>query len=453
MLTGNNSFVDRTINVNTFRTIDGISEAELGAIQETNLARGVYLRLINYQELIHRISVEPVFLNDLDTETKAGKERLVSLTRSNYEGDSLSIIPSCECGELRGERKKGRCCKICQTNVVSAAEKPIESNVWIRPPKDIDSLMNPMAWTILADAFTSSGLNILEWICDDKYQPPESQMFIIDRLRELGIGVTSQDRGWNYFCRNFDLIIDILISHKFCRKTNKDHRDSVFQFYRENRELFFTPYLPIPNKIAFVTEKTPVGIYADSGMKSAQDAIQTITSIDESEGGTNLRSRENKTCRTIMQLAAYYDHHCRTVIGKKEGWFRKHVFGTRVPYAGRTVITSLACRHHYDELHIPWTYAVSLFRIHLTNKLFRLGYSPKQTNTLIIQAANQWSPLFADLFKELIAEAPGLGIACILHRNPTLARGSAQHFYITKVKDNVDINSISMSTLTLKAPN
>jgi hypothetical protein len=389
----------------------------MGAIRTTNMERGVYLKLIDYNQLIHQLTVEPVFLNDLDTSSKEGREHLTNLVRSNYDGDSLSIIPSCECGAMTGERRKGRRCPECNTVVVSVAEKPIESNVWIRTPIGVDTLMNPMAWTILADAFTSSGLNILEWICDTQYQPPESQMFVIERLREYGIGDTFADRGWNYFCNNFDLIIDILISQKFCRKTNRDYRDAVFTFYRENRDKFFTPFLPIPNKIAFVTEKTAVGTYADNGMKSAQDAIQTIVSIDETEGGTTQRSKENKAFRAVMQLAAYYDHHCRTVIGKKEGWFRKHVFGTRVPYAGRAVITSLSEHHDYDELHIPWTFAVSIFRVHLTNKLFRLGFTPREANRKIIRAANVWDPLIAELFKQLIAEAPLSKIPVLFHRN------------------------------------
>ncbi|WNV49643.1 hypothetical protein [Pseudomonas phage ANB1] len=36
---------------------------------------------------------------------------------------------------------------------------------------------------------------------------------------------------------------------------------------------------------------------------------------------------------------------------------------------------------------------------------------------------------------------------------PTLQRGSTQQFFITKVKDDINDNSISMSVLCLKAPN
>ena len=40
-----------------------------------------------------------------------------------------------------------------------------------------------------------------------------------------------------------------------------------------------------------------------------------------------------------------------------------------------------------------------------------------------------------------------------MNAKPTLTRGSAQHFYITKVKDDVRNNAISVSVLVLKTMN
>jgi hypothetical protein len=46
-----------------------------------------------------------------------------------------------------------------------------------------------------------------------------------------------------------------------------------------------------------------------------------------------------------------------------------------------------------------------------------------------------------------------MGIPCLLQRNPSLVRGSAQQFYITHVKPDPSINTISISVLCLAAPN
>lgn len=287
--------------------------------------------------------------------------------------------------------------------------------MWIRAPKGVHTLMNPMAWTIIDDAFTSTGLSILQWICLPHYVPPASQLGIIDRLKACGI-----QRGWNYFCSHFDEIMSILFAERFMRKTGsngKEYQAAVWAFIQQYRHLLFTKVLPIPNKIALVTEKTPVGTYADARMASAIDAALSIASLDENDEGTSQQVRENRAIQAVIQLAEYYQNHWKNVIGKKEGWFRKHVFGTRIPYSGRTVITSLSCRHDYDELHIPWTFAIALLRVHITNKLLRRGFDPNAANSFIVSCAHRYDELMDTILKELIAEGPGGSLYCIFHRN------------------------------------
>jgi hypothetical protein len=407
---------------------------------------GIYLQTADMDKVIGRLGVVPIFLNDLDATTEAGRQHITNLTRTSYDGETLDILPQCDYGCTSGARYLHSRCKHCGTIVTTPTERPIESTVWIRPPRGVKALMVPNVWTMLRGAFGPKDFSILEWICVPNYVVPPHRSGIAERLKSLGVR-----RGWNYFHDNFDWIMQTLIDNKF--SPTKQVRENTVQFLRENRHLIFTKYLPIPNKIAFITEKTPLGVYADGGMVSGQDAINTITSVDESEGGDSQLVKENKTVKTIIQLAAYYDRQTKFVLGKKEGWFRKQVFGTRVGYGGRAVITSLSGDHKYDELHLPWTFSIAMLKVHITSKLLARGWTPIEIEEYLIKKARTYDPFLDSIFDELIKESPFGGLPVTLQRNPTLHRGSIQMFRVTHIKKDPLINTISMSVLCLKAPN
>lgn len=408
---------------------------------------GVYLEFVDFQEEILKID-NPIFLNDLKCVTKEDREKLNSLIRTNFDGDSISITPSCVCGETNA----GRYCPVCRQPVLPPSERPIVPNIWFRAPKDVKALMNPQMWSILRDTFTHNDYCILDWITKSTDVPPVRKHGEIAKLKSLGI-----QRGYNYFVENFDYILTVLFEGGFYHGTNV-HRNWVEMLIRENRHLLFCDYLPIPHKLAFVTEKTAIATYADFSMTGAYNAAITIAEIDEEEGGTSLTVRQNWTVGAINDLSSYYKEQQRVTIGKKEGANRKHIFGTRGNYGGRAVISSLSCIHRYDELHIPWSYAVAMLKVHLLAKLGKLGYDPTSALKYLHKNSKRFDPLLDSIFKELIEEAKDdelgiAGIPCIFQRNPSLARGSAQAFFITKVKDDVHDNTISMSVLVLKAPN
>lgn len=54
-----------------------------------------------------------------------------------------------QCGALRGARRTGRICSDCGTVVVLAAERPIESGLWMRKPEQIAGFVNPQAWLMM----------------------------------------------------------------------------------------------------------------------------------------------------------------------------------------------------------------------------------------------------------------------------------------------------------------
>jgi hypothetical protein len=76
--------------------------------------------------------------------------------------------------------------------------------------------------------------------------------------------------------------------------------------------------------------------------------------------------------------------------------------------------------------------SVMLFRTHLSAKLQRRGFTPRESNSFLNEHTLQYSPLMDELFCELISESPFGGIPIILQRNPTLVRLSARNRVVTR---------------------
>jgi hypothetical protein len=294
----------------------------------------------------------------------------------------------------------------------------------------------------------------------------------MEQVQELNI-----PRGYNNFVEHFDEIVDALFDLKGFRSTGakmvsggfldrlwtkvgnliarvlnmkpKKEIDPLHLLIKTQRDCVFSQYLPLPNRALLVIEETNVGTYVDPIVTGAVDAIRTIVGIDSPLSSFSVRTKENRTVKALAQIAEFNDELARTTLAKKEGIFRKHVFGTRSHFSFRGVISSLTDTHEYDEIHIPWGIGVSLLELHLMGKLLRRGYTPNEARAFLYEHAQKYHPLLDELFQLLISECPYKGLPVVFQRNPSLERGSAQAMFITKVKTDVEIPTVSLSILSV----
>ena len=148
-----------------------------------------------------------------------------------------------------------------------------------------------------------------------------------------------------------------------------------------------------------------------------------------------------------------YNKYFEDYLVRKEGIFRKHVYGARSHFTFRFVIVSVPGPHKKDEIHVPWVAGPTAFRPHLLNKLTRRGYTYKEANKILYRSVKKYDPLIAELLQELIDESPYRGIPAIINRNPSLKQGSTQLVYITKFKDKPDEFTLDLSQLVVKLGN
>lgn len=411
----------------------------------TAIDNGVYLSLVDFNRLFESVSDRAIIVNDFNMRSKEDKDRLNRLLYTEYDNDTLDPCPTCECGETKGNFNESLVCHTCNTVVMPVTEKPIESTLWIRAPDGIHGFITPIAWTILNEVFK----NIPRWLCDStfKYKPNKDVAPILEHFKSIG-----WKRTINHLYENFDYVLDVLLSHKKLMKNNIEHQWTC-KFVAENKHLFFCKYLPIPHRSVFITEKTSMGTFVDAIIRSAIDAVRTITSIDGGILPSTIRVKENRTVQVMVQLSTYYDEYLKNNIGRKPGLLRRQIFGSRLDFTARAVISSISGPHDYDEMHLPWGLSVLLLKTHLMNKLLRLGYNPATAEEFLMKHVRVYHPLLDELFKELIAESPGGALRGVLQRNPSLTLQSALNLRGTMIKTDPRVTTISLSVLVLKGPN
>lgn len=412
--------------------------------------------LINFDKVFAQLKTQPIIINDVMESSEEEKDSLKQLIYTRFNSDLLSNLPSCECGSsatgqglgITGEYNMGVMCNNCGTVVKSTIEQTIEPILWMRAPKGVHKLINPIIWTMLNNRFSKSGFKVIQWICDTTYRPTAKIPLAIDAIQRAGI-----QRGYNYFIENYDFIMNTLFEMKDFSLLKKGNRDYLRELLNNNRDCIFSSYLPLPNKSLLIIEESDKGTYVDPIVVGAINAIQTIASIDSSMSQHSIKTKENRTIRTIVEFAEFNDNYTRNGLAEKAGIFRKHVFGSRSHFAFRAVISSITDKHLYNEIHIPWGVATSVFRYHVMNKLFKMGYSINSAISFLNEHAKKYSKLLDDIFIELIANSPDGGIPCTLGRNPSLARGSLQLVKITKIKTDVTIPTVSISILVVRSLN
>jgi hypothetical protein len=418
---------------------------------------GAYFGVANYDDVFADIPADRrILINNLESESEEQREQLNDLIYSKHEGNVMSVVPRCKCGELEAAHHLGTICEVCGT-VVKEVTEDIEPIMWLSTPVGLRKMIHPLFLAILRNELKQSHFDILHWMCDTRYVEPNTRPEVVVALEEF---MRSHNifRTYNSFVDNYDQLISFVRSYKRKKGQDEDLEDFMGQF----KDLLFVNHIPLPNRSILILESTPLGGFSDPTTPMAVDAIRMLIGIDKKyvvSANSNkvtqaLRHKQDRFIRGMIKLADYYEKYAKTNVFPKRGIIRKHELGSRVPFCGRAVVSSNTDVHDYRCIQIPWGVGVTVFRYHLMNKLRKLGYTYRERNAMLNRYALEYSELIDSLFKELISECKnGIGVPVSFHRNPTLERGSAQLVYIDQVIPDVDINTIIMSILIVRGFN
>lgn len=421
---------------------------------------GTFLQVADYDRDFSAMKKQALVINDMPEFTEEDRDRITKAIFSKFATDLLSNIPSCDCGHVTREYNYGVFCTKCFTVVKDQLDEDLEAMTWIRAPSGVKGLVIPLVWTMLTQRFTWSGVNYIQYYSDVYYKPPKHQLAKHEHyLRGLPV-----KRGLNSFIDNFDKIIEYLFSLPPFRSTRgkgKVGRDFLKLFLSLNRNKIFPKHIPVPHRSLLVVEDSRDGgasVYMDDLTPKAIDAARCMAGIDTAtrtgEITTNIHLRESRAVRCVSSYASFHYDVCTKRMAKKEGYLRKQAFATRGHFTFRTVVSSITKPHHYRQIEIPWGVGVSLFSIHLQNKLFKLGFTPNEAHEFLNTHAAKYHPLLDELFKQLIRESGHpLGISATVNRNPSLKRGSIQSVYIGTIKPPGGDNTTGLSILIIRRMN
>lgn len=398
----------------------------------------------------------PILINDAKYVTKEDRQAFSSILMSMYSHDVLSNVPTCACGKMEKGWRLGDRCKKCETLVEYPSEGDLDFRTWMRTPAGVNGFIIPIVWVQLTKLLNPTGYNLLHYLVTSGGTTP-TNVNQITQKRLKYLESIKFPRGWNNFIANFDWFIDILPD--LCKiNSTKRMKDAVkyAAYLRTVRDRVFPQYMPVPIQAMLVLDQIAHGGgFADKeSIAGAIVAAKTIADVERDRvKPLSMAQKEQKMLSITTNLVDYYVTTIKTTFCSKKGWIRGCIWRTKYPWSGRAVIKSLTGPHDDREIHIPWTMGVEIFKWHIFNKLYRRGYTYEQCNLILTRAVNVHSKLVSSILKELISEARFLGPACAFQRNPSLSRLSAQLFYITEVKDNLNDKTISMSALKCVGPN
>lgn len=413
----------------------------------------VKFELTSFDKLYHGLSNEKVVINKIDIFIEENKEVLDSYMMRNYDTDNISTIPSCQCGELKGNYYLNTVCSRCNSRVSASVEDNISFLLWSKQVEGVEKYISPYLLSVLLDRYkiTRPPTAIVEYLILPpnkltKRQPKQN----LHRLEKLDMLLASLGipKGYNSFVANFYTIIPILEAEFV--KGPKEESEEFVQWLIDNQANIFSEYLPYPNNIMFVMDSNPLGRFIDREVINPINTIRRMTGIDLQTRSNNIK--QQRVAKSLVELSKFYHNYMKSKIFPKPGLIRQHVSSTRSHFTARGVITSIPGPHQYDEIHLPWSMSVTLFRPHVLSGLYKRGYGYNQAIAFMMEHNRTYHPLMDEIFNDII-KASGSGVRVMFNRNPGLHRGSIQTVRVTKVKTDRDDNTISMSYLIAKSFN
>jgi len=409
----------------------------------------VYQKLKNLDSYYKECTGDKIILNDVKYFSLEEREKINNALMTVYDSSSISMVPSCDCGLRKGGYLLGRVCSACSTTVRDIGDKT-DPLLWLHALDDMPNFISPHFWIMMKNVM-GKRIDGMRWLSDTSYNPPVG---VFDFLIAMKNSIPGFERSYPYLVNNIETILIYMQNHSAFKIPNKKLLlDGIIDLYRRDKKIIFSYHLPIVNKKLFVMENTSKGKYTSLGIADVMDTVlQFVRTVNDPK--LTLNKRSNAMARIISDLANLYQYYYKEYLSRKPGVYRKHIYGGRSHFTFRAVITSIPGPHHYDEVHVPWSIGVTVFRPHLLNLLIKEGLTPKKASRLLFNAVNNYDPLIEKVLNLLITNSKTPGrIPLIVQRNPSLLIGSAQKLNITRFKTDITDLTLSISILITAAMN
>ncbi|QDH47039.1 putative RNA polymerase beta prime subunit [Aeromonas phage LAh10] len=413
----------------------------------------IYPHFENYDQRHDNCTTLPIYLNDHDFRIEEDRERIVQALRTEYEGNTFDTVAVCSpsCGKYRGNMylNSGIVCDVCGETPSRPLSEQIETKVWLRTPPRVSGFLSPAIYEVFLSKLKTKTpkINFVQYWMDEGYrrdkrfrdpvgETPAYKMAQKLNAFSSAIGI---DFGYNNFIDNIDTIINAAVTQDFMGilDLNEVQRDHCTRFWAKYKGFAVSNFLPLPNKIATVIESDQRDRYVN---KEKTDLEKIFFTIADMYHEMDHRSVQNEVLfgKNYFEMQAVMLKVMKEILFKKKGMFRYHAGAGKLPFTGRSIITgeSGVCRS--DTVVVPWLYGITCLNHHLTNWLYRRGYTPKAVKRIIRESANFRHPVIEEFFDWV--ENNRYAVATV-GRNPSIQFLSSRTFFI---KFNRDIEDKSI---------
>jgi len=342
---------------------------------------------------------------------------------------------SCTCGNLFGEYNLGLKCNDCDSEVIRK-DSIINKMGWIYF-KDY-KLINPFFFPFIAKYIGKLKLNKIlkkEIMLDlngnilEDFQEEEKNPFV-NKYKNLGV---------TEFINNFDAIME---------EVEKED-ENLKNFLLVNRDKLFINKFPI-----FSHRLRPAVFFKDTIIF---DKINTLFTqiITSNEGLQKLcldknEMSVNEFVNEIQRLLNCVYIFIIDIISGKNGLIRSNILGSRLNFSSRCVIIPLPSETRMDEIHLPYVCMLELLKVHIINALTKIkGITLIEAQKKIIYATSKFDREIYEIMNDLMLNTEG-GLTVCINRNPTINIGSILQCRVTKIKDNINDYTMSISNNILK---
>lgn len=475
--------------------------------------------ILNHDKLYHDTPGTKVLINDLvfGNMQNLSDDAILKSVMTIYNKNIFSTVPKCGCDEggLEGAFYEGLVCENCGC-VVSKPYESVKSETWLRSVF-VDGVeikfMNPIFYYELSKILSKKRkgfktFNFLDYLLDTTVTIPDPfRKTDIDAVVEALIGeVLDGEHGYIPFTNKLRECLEFLANCSMLPLANRKKAEStlimlddVEQEVRNTppgtipRTGIFSTYTPILSNKFFVMEESAKGKFTNLKASMSLSIVKNwINLCKDIKLSNKLKTRPitlqrvgNTVAKIAKDASQLFIDIFNEDICKKPGIARKQVYGFKVGFSFRGVITSrptnkkvisliengvpvertikkqdikdyneyLASDDPIDGIDVPWKAAVAGFEVHIINKLLKRGYSLKDIRRRTDDALVKYDSLIHEILLEILSEAPDGKMPIIGIRNPTLLRGSLMLMHIRSIKTNIIDYTFGISALVVKVFN
>lgn len=399
----------------------------------------------------------PIYLNDFDFNIEEDRERIIELLRTEYEGNNFDTVASCNCGKYRSNIYEGTgfSCEECGHPVIKPLGNEIETKVWLKRPAYVSGFISPSMYMVFFSKLNTKSpkVNLVDyWINDDlrsekRFFDPNNNAYKNALKLESFRAHLNIEFGYNSFIENVDLIIKSAIDYDVEKiiDLKGPEREHYSLFWEKYKAKAVANYLPLPNKITTVVESDQRNRYVT---KEQTDLDKIYFTLADTYPEYDQRSLENESLigKHFKGLVGALHEVQKNILFGKKGMIRYHAGAGKLPFTGRSIITGQSGVCRSDTIVLPWIYGITCLDKHLTNWLYRKGYTPLKVKEIIRKSANFRHPLIEEFYDWIETNRYAMATA---GRNPSIQYLSARAFFVSFNRD-IDDKSIRIPITTVK---